>query len=702
MPDEAPPPPNAPEREHSTEQLLADRRRKLDRLREEFGLDPYGQRIDGLTTLADAAAQYDEAADLANKDNPETDERPTVRVAGRVMAHRVMGNLIFMSLRDATGDLQVAVSKKAVGQPAFSIAKMTDLSDIVAAAGPLAKTKTGEITVWAAPSEPSETSASSVSSEPGESSVSSASSEPGRAAPVPAPDPDPDPDPDRADTARLAPRLADPSAYPSADALAAGFAIASKSLALPPGKFHGLTDPETRYRKRYVDLYANPDVMQTMRKRIAIIDAIRDYLRGRGFAEVETPMLQSIHGGAAARPFQTHHNALDLPLTLRIAPELYLKRLLVGGMPKVFEINRNFRNEGISPRHNPEFTMLELYEAFGNWETMAALVEDMICTVAEQVCGGLILNREDAKGNQRTINLTRPWRRVRMDELVEERTGWTFKKNRATPSELRQILEHIELRTYRQLAHQACQLSPVFSQVFKPVHSIAGFEALKPEIGNFLASQVSDLQAKLSLIDPTETVSEDRGVTSELDLIAMELGRVKQIHKAFSLINDQQRVENALDDFSSRFRAMSPAEQLVEVYEKLIEPTLIDPCFVTHVPSVIIPLAKKNADDPYFADVYELAINGVEISPGYTELNDPQVQEQNFRGQVGDKAEQQQVDEDFLEALRVGMPPAGGLGLGIDRLVMMLLGAESIRDVILFPLMRPVESGKTEKRKNGK
>jgi len=558
MPDQ--PKPDAPEREHSTEQLLADRRRKLDRLRDEFGLDPYGQRIDGLTTLAHAAAQYDEAADQANKDNPEVDDRPVVRVAGRVMAHRVMGNLIFMSLRDATGDLQVAVSKKTVGQPAFSIAKMADLSDIVAAAGPLAKTKTGEITVWAAPP-----SAQGVGT-----SVPTAHTQ-------------------------------------STDPLQSGFAIASKSLALPPGKYHGLTDPETRYRKRYVDLYANPEVMRTMQQRIAIIDAIRDYLRGRGFLEVETPMLQPIHGGAAARPFVTHHNALDMPLTLRIAPELYLKRLLVGGMPKVFEINRNFRNEGISPRHNPEFTMLELYEAFGNWETMAELVEDMICTVAEQVCGGLILNREDAKGNQRTINLTRPWRRVRMDELVEERTGWKFDQQ-PLPA------DH----------HLAAELAPREPAASGGTKSIAHFDKL------------------------------------------------------------------------------SPAEQLVEVYEKLIEPTLIDPCFVTHVPSVVIPLAKENKDDPFFADVYELAINGVEISPGYTELNDPDVQEKHFRHQVGDKDEQQQVDEDFLEALRVGMPPAGGLGLGIDRLVMMLLGAESIRDVILFPLMRPMESGKTEKRKSGK
>ena len=543
MPDDASAKPN--------DQLLADRRRKLERLRDEFGVDPYGYRLDGVINLADAAARYVEGADQAFKDDPsQGDLRPAVRVAGRVMQHRVMGNLIFMQLRDATGDLQVAVSKKGVGQPAFSFAKMADYGDIVAAEGFLGTTKTGEVTVWASGKDPCQ--------------------------------------------------------------------IVAKSLALPPGKHHGLTDPETRYRKRYVDLYSNPEVMRTMQLRIRIIDEIRDYLRGRGFLEVETPMLQTLHGGAAARPFHTHHNALDLPLTLRIAPELYLKRLLVGGMPKVFEINRNFRNEGVSPRHNPEFTMLEAYQAYGSWETMADLVEDMICTVAMKVFGTLRIRhggtearrhggddegRPASAGRDRTIDLSRPWRRVRMDALVEERTGWRFAKEPVPPG-------------------LAAELAP-------------------PQAAASGGAKAPDLDEK------------------------------------------------------------TPAEQLVEVYEKLIEPTLIDPTFVTHVPSVIIPLAKKNAEDPYFADVYELAINGVEISPGYSELNDPEVQEANFREQVGDEAEQQQIDEDFLEALRVGMPPAGGMGLGIDRLVMMLTGAESIRDVILFPLMRPQGGGAEGSRGRG-
>ena len=364
---------------------------------------------------------------------------------------------------------------------------------------------------------------------------------------------------------------------------ATSLVLAAKALLPPPGKWHGLEDLEQRYRQRYVDLWANPEVMKLAKLRTRVVAEIRNYLTGLGYTEVETPMMQLLHGGAAARPFVTHHNALDIPLYMRIAPELFLKRLLVGGMGKVFEINRNFRNEGISPRHNPEFTMLEAYEAYGSWETMADMVEGLICHVAEKVFGALMIEHPSG----RKINLTRPWKRVRVVDLVEQRTGWRFTKEPITPE-------------------QAAALR----------HANPG----------------KDL----------------------------------------------------------KFNG-SPAEQLFEAYEKLIEPTLIDPTFVTHMPSVIIPLAKENRDDPFFADVYELAINGVEISPGYTELNDPDVQAKHFAHQVGDKEEQQKVDEDFLTALRYGMPPAGGMGMGVDRLLMMLTGAESIRDVILFPLMKPLD-----------
>jgi lysyl-tRNA synthetase, class II len=362
--------------------------------------------------------------------------------------------------------------------------------------------------------------------------------------------------------------------------------ISCKTLLPPPAKWEGLTDVEIRYRQRYVDMAANPDVMRTMKLRIRIVDEMRSFLKSQGFDEVETPMLQIIHGGAAARPFKTHHNALDLPLYLRIAPELFLKRLLVGGFGKVFEINRNFRNEGISPRHNPEFTMLEAYAAHWSWEKMADMVEAMIKHVAQTVFGTLVIEHKDADGTvTKTIDLSGTWPRRPMAELVEEKTGWRFDK---------QPIPDALLETIR---------------------------------------------------------GQNKG---------------KDIKK------------HAV-----------PAEQLTELYEKLVEPTLINPCYVTRVPGVVIPLAKRCKDDDYFADVYELAINGQEISPGYTELNDPDVQAAQFRSQVGDREEQQHVDEDFLNALKHGMPPAGGIGLGIDRLVMLLTGAPSIRDVILFPLMRP-------------
>jgi lysyl-tRNA synthetase class 2 len=490
----------------STNTYEQERRQKLSRLRE-LGVDPYGAREADVKSLASVRALY--TAEMGH------DGGPVVKVAGRVMLKRDMGKLSFLTLRDETGDLQVALDKRRLDELAWNVRGLIDLGDLIVVEGPLGSTNKGEITVWGT-----------------------------------------------------------------------GLRMASKALLPPPAKWEGLTDVELRYRQRYVDLWATPEAMRIARLRIRIVEEVRNYLRSSGYVEVETPMMQIIHGGANARPFKTHHNALDLPLYMRIAPELYLKRLLVGGFSKVFEVNRNFRNEGISPRHNPEFTMLEAYEAFGSYETMADMVEGLICTIAEKVFGTLKIEHKDAEGNVRkTIDLTRPWRRVRVVDLVEERTGHRFNK-----------------------------------------------EAWTPE-------QVADLRAK----NPGKDLKFDG----------------------------------------------SPAEQLFEVYEKLIEPTLINPTFVTHMPSVIIPLARPNRDDPFYADVYELAINGQEISPGYSELNDPDVQAEHFHHQVGDKEEQQQVDEDFLTALRYGMPPAGGMGLGIDRLVMMLTGAESIRDVILFPLMKP-------------
>jgi lysyl-tRNA synthetase, class II len=511
-----------------------ERRGKLKALRD-LGVEPYGGRTQNVRPLADIKALYNQ--EMGH------DGGPAVVGAGRVMLKRDMGKLSFLTLRDESGDLQVALDKRRLSELGWKVRDSVDLGDLVVVHGKLGVTNKGEITIW------------------GE-----------------------------------------------------GVEMAAKALLPPPAKWEGLSDVEVRYRQRYVDLWANPDVMKLMKLRIQIVAEIRRYMSERGFLEVETPMMQPLAGGAAAKPFVTHHNALDIPLYMRIAPELYLKRLLVGGFTKVFELNRNFRNEGISPRHNPEFTMLEAYEAFGSWETMADLVEGMICHIAQTLFGGLTITHPSG----RAINLQRPWRRVKMADLVFEKTGWRFEKKRFqdNPEQFERFLEQEE-HSYNE------NIQAEYLKIGKP---------------------------------PRQDIS--AGATW------------KKLFK-------QQ-----LDDL------LSPAEQLIYVYES-VESELLDPCFVTHVPSVAIPLARKTKDDPYFADVYELAINGQEISPGYSELNDPDIQAENFAHQVGNKEEQQKVDQDFLTALKYGMPPAGGMGLGIDRLVTMLTGAPSLRDVILFPLMKP-------------
>ena len=360
------------------------------------------------------------------------------------------------------------------------------------------------------------------------------------------------------------------------------FRLLAKALRPLPEKWHGLQDIEARYRQRYLDLLTNERSRVVFEKRIMIVREARRFFEQRGFLEVETPILQSIAGGAAAQPFHTHHKALGLDLYLRIAPELYLKRLLVGGFNKVFEISRNFRNEGISRKHNPEFTMLEAYWAYADFEKMANLVEELICYLAEKICASLTIEHHDANGKiARTVNLKRPWRRARYHDLVREVAGEDWFK---LSSEQRRGRATQEL----------------------------GVEIL-PQLADFEVTQ--------------------------------------------------------------------------HVFEKLIEEVAIDPVFVTHCPKELVPLAKQNAKDSSLVDVFELIINGAEIAPGYSELNDPLLQRQRLLEQAGE--ETQKIDEEFLLALEHGMPPAGGFGLGIDRLTMLLTGAESIRDVILFPLLRP-------------
>ncbi len=352
----------------------------------------------------------------------------------------------------------------------------------------------------------------------------------------------------------------------------------AKALRPLPEKWHGLRNVETRYRQRYLDLIANADSRSVFEKRANIIKEIRNFFWSKGFVEAETPMMQPLPGGAAARPFCTHYTALNTDMYLRIAPELYLKRLLVGGVPRVFELNRNFRNEGLSRNHNPEFTMLEAYVAWSDRRGVQQLVKNMIVEVAEKILGGLTAGKPEAP-----IDLSGEWREVPYRDLILERMGEDW------------------------------------------------FD-LPPDKARELATENG------LTVDPT-------------------WDHILITH---------------------------------EVYEKLIERTLMQPTFVTRFPRQFVPLAKHCADNPDLVDVFELVINGMEVAPGYSELNDSQEQRRRFLEQVGDDI--QKTDEDFLTALEYGMPPAGGFGVGIDRLVMILTGSDTIRDVILFPQLRVLNS----------
>ena len=457
-----------------------------------LGIDPYGQKYENAISAEDAKAQF-----------KEDDDTQRAKCAGRIVLLRDIGKLIFITLRDSSGTIQIGLSKKLLAD-SWDFAKLIELGDIIGAAGQLGKTKTGEITIWA-------------------------------------------------------------------DELT----ILSKCLMQPPEKFHGLADVDLRYRQRYVDLWANPEVMQRFKTRSKMVSEIRTLLKDKDFIEVETPMMQSIAGGAAAKPFITHHNSLDMDLYLRIAPELFLKRLLVGGMEKVFEINRNFRNEGLSTRHNPEFTMLELYQAYADYNTMMDLTEEIILTLVEKHCDGSILAFGD-----RNVDYSKPFRRASYAELLKEYSGGSI-------------------------------------------------------------DDIDAIRKKAKSLDIAHQGMDDIVVTAEL-------------------------------------------------FEATVEDNLINPIFVYDYPAKLCPLTKRKKDNPDYAERFELYIGKMEIANAYTELNDPAVQHENFMIQLKGQTETMAtMDDDFINALKYAMPPAGGLGIGIDRLIMLLTNSTSIRDVVLFPLLKP-------------
>ncbi len=358
--------------------------------------------------------------------------------------------------------------------------------------------------------------------------------------------------------------------------------LLTKSMRPLPEKWHGLRDVEIRYRQRYLDLLVNPKVREIFIKRTRIIQLIRQFLDARDFLEVETPMMQSIPGGATARPFKTYHNALDMDLYLRVAPELYLKRLVIGGLERVYEVNRNFRNEGISTQHNPEFTMLELYQSYATFEDLMALTEEMFCFIVGNVLGGLELEHQGER-----IDLSPPWKRLTIEEAIVQ---WG-------------AVDHKALQDYDKA-----------------------------------------LEYALGLGIPLE-----RGIPH---------GKI-----------------------------------VTEILGEIVEPNLIQPTFITHYPTDVSPLSRRNQAHPDLVDRFELFIGGKEVANGFSELNDPVDQRERFVKQLeqgdGGEMEGHRLDEDFLQALEYGMPPTAGEGIGVDRLVMLLTDSPSIREVILFPLLKP-------------
>ena len=481
------------------------RRARLASLRAS-GVDPYPARVGPHEAIAAVRERFDDL-------DGEALERDAaaVAIAGRIMAIRSFGKLVFLTLRHDGATLQVSARKEATLPELFDFVRALDVGDFVRIEGPVWRTKKGELTV----------------------------------------------------DARVAELLA-------------------KTLRPLPEKWHGLTDVEARFRQRYLDLLVNEDARRIAVTRSRVIASMRRFLDVRGFLEVETPGLQPLYGGAAARPFTTHHNTYDQTLYLRISDELYLKRLVVGGIDRVYEIGHNFRNEGVSRKHNPEFTMMECYQAYADYRDMMALVEEMIEAVATEVCGG---TRVVYQG--REIDLSRGWPRIALGESIASATGID-------------VLAHADL---------------------------------------------ADLQAAV---------------------------RAAGVEAA-----DAPTWAHLVDDLFSRH----------------VEPDLVQPTLVTDYPAELSPLAKRSVADPRLAERFEPFIAGMEIGNAFSELNDPDDQRERMEQQVRARAagddEAQPLDEDYLVALEHGLPPTGGLGIGVDRLVMVLADAANLREVILFPHLRP-------------
>jgi lysyl-tRNA synthetase class 2 len=489
------------ESQQPVEQLIANRRAKLDALRE-MGQDPFPRRFRVELSVSDARSRFEGLSAEELEADP-----PAVRLGGRLRAVRGHGKVSFADLSDGAAQIQLYLRKTDLDEASWNIFKQLDLGDFLGIEGTVFRTRAGELSV-----------------------------------------------------------------------AVKEITVLAKALRPLPEKYHGLADREARARQRYLDLLSNPESREVFETRSKVVSSIRRRLEGAGFIEVETPMMQPIPGGATARPFVTHHNTLDLDLYLRIAPELYLKRLIVGGFERVFELNRNFRNEGISTRHNPEFTMLEFYWAYADYELMMDLTEELVSGVVEEVTGNLTV-----EWGEHTIDFSRPWRRLKMRDA---------------------ILEYSDL------------------------------------------------------------TPDDLADRARMEKAAREL--------------EVQRIDERSD-----------GNLLAELYEMTAEPLMINPTFIMDFPRDISPFAKSCPDEPDTVERFELFIGGMELANAFTELNDPDEQRRRLKAQAAEQGGM--VDEDFVLAMEHGMPPTGGEGIGIDRLVMLLTNQHSIRDAILFPQLRPRE-----------
>jgi lysyl-tRNA synthetase class 2 len=498
------------------------RREKLKQI-EALGQAAYRSKYEFTHTLEQILAKYTE------KTGEELErDRIHVRVAGRIMAIRLMGKAGFAHLQQGGKRLQIYVKKDAVGEKGFELYKLLDLGDHVGVSGYLFRTRTGELSVHVEE-----------------------------------------------------------------------ITFLSKDLLPLPEKWHGLTDVELRYRQRYVDLVMNPEVREVFLKRTKLVQSMRRTLDAHGFIEVETPMMQPIAGGAVARPFVTHHNTLDMDLYLRIAPELYLKRLVVGGLDRVYEINRNFRNEGLGWRWNPEFTMLEFYQAYTDYQGVMDLTQEIITQAAKDVTGGT-----KTKWGDQEIDWAN-WQRMTMREAI--------------------------------------------------IHYWPEAAGGKPEMSEFASSE-----------------------------------GVKKLVERFNAAHSHMAYE-----------ANAPAgKNIAALFEAAAEEHLTQPTIIYEYPTAISPLSKQKPDELDWTERWEIFAGGMEISNGFSELNDPEDQRRRFEGQLKERErgddEAHQMDEDYIRALSYGMPPAGGVGVGVDRLCMLLTDSHTIRDVILFPLLRPEKTLTTE------